>query len=136
MQFPLFFFSSFSNTHTAARLKADRATVPDPHLCVTQALRLGHLVGEVRLLESRGAHSLVHGRVSARRRVWRIQARLDQGLARFARDHGLELAGCKSVHVARFTGHQQKDLGSCQGGQLVRLRGEDSTCQERTDVVL
>lgn len=99
----------------------------DPHLCVTHALRLRHLVGEVRLLESRGAHSLVHGRVGAWRRVRRIQARLDQGLACFARDHGLEFAGRKSVHVARFTGHQQQDLGSCQGGQLVRLSGEDST---------
>lgn len=102
-------------------------TVPDPHLCVTHAFRLGHLVGEVRLLESRGAHSLVHGGVGAWRRVRRIQARLDQGLARLTRDHGLELAGGKSVHVARFAGHQQQDLGSRQGGQLVRLRGEHST---------
>lgn len=101
--------------------------MPGPHLCVTHALRLGHLVGEVRLLESRGAHPLVHGRVGARRRVRRIQARLDQGLARFARDHRLEFAGRKSVHVTRFTGHQQQDLGSGQGGQLVRLRGENST---------
>lgn len=106
------------------------STVPDPHLCVTHALRLGHLVGEVRLLESRGAHSLVHGRVGAWRRVRRIQARLDQGLARLTRDHGLELAGGKSVHVARFTGHQQQDLGSRQGGQLVRLRGENSTVRK------
>lgn len=107
-----------------------RPTVPDPHLCVPHALRLGHLVGEVGLLESRGAHPLVHGRVGAWRRVRRIQARLDQGLARFARDHGLEFAGRKRVHVACFTGHQQQDLGSRQGGQLVRLRAEKSTVRK------
>lgn len=93
------------------------------HLCVAHALRFGHLVGEVRLLEARGAHALVHGWVGAWRRVRRVEARLDQGLARLARDHGLEFARSKRVDVARFTGHQQQDLGARQGGQLVRLQG-------------
>lgn len=92
------------------------------HLCVAHALRFGHLVGEVRLLEARGAHALVHGGVGARRRVRRVEARLDQGLARLARDHGLEFARGERVDVARFAGHQQQDLGARQGGKLVRLR--------------
>lgn len=102
------------------------------HLCVAHALRFGHLVGEVRLLEARGAHALVHGGVRARRRVRRVEARLDQGLARLARDHGLQFARGERVDVARLTGHQQQDLGARQGGQLVRLRegGDNGRAQQ------
>lgn len=94
---------------------------PEAHLRVAHALRLRHLVGEIRLLEARGAHPLVHGGVGPRRRVRGVQARLDQGFARFAGDHGLKLAGGKGVDVTRFTGHQQQNLGSCEGGQFIRL---------------
>ena len=92
-----------------------------PHLCVTHALGLGHLVGEIRLLKARGAHALVHGRVGAGRRVWRVQACLDQGFARFTGDHGLEFSSGKGVDMTRFTGHEQQNLGSRQGGEFVRL---------------
>lgn len=76
------------------------------HLCVAHALRLRHLVGEVSLLKPGGAHALICGRVGARRRVWRVEACLDQGFARFTGDHGLEFASSKSVHVTRFAGHK------------------------------
>lgn len=100
-------------------------TVPDPHLCVTHALWLRHLVSEIRLLESCGTHTLVHGGVGAWWRVWWVQACLDQGFARFTCDHGLEFAGCKSVHMACFTGHQQQDLGSSQSGKFICLTEEE-----------
>ena len=46
---------------------------------------------------------------------------MDQGFACFACDHGLEFAGGESIDVACFTGHEQQDLGSRQGGEFVGL---------------
>lgn len=46
---------------------------------------------------------------------------MDQGLACFTCDHGLEFAGGKGVDVARFTGHKQQNLGSRQGGEFIGL---------------
>lgn len=100
-----------------------------PHLCVAHALRLRHLVGEVRLLKARGTHALVHRGVSAWWRVRRVEACLDQSFARFTCDHGLEFAGGKSVDVARFTGHEQQDLGSRQGGQFICLGKREKKIQ-------
>lgn len=93
-----------------------------PHLCVAHALRLRHLVGEVRLLKACGAHALVHRGVGARRRVRRVEACLDQSFARFTCDHRLEFAGGESVDVARFAGYKQQHLGSRQGGQFICLQ--------------
>lgn len=78
----------------------------DSNLCVAHALRLRHLIGEVRLLEARGAHALVRGGVGAWRWVRRVKARLDQSFARFTRDHGLEFARGKRVDMTRLTGHK------------------------------
>lgn len=96
------------------------------YLCVTHALRLRHLVGEVCLLKARGAHALVHGGVGARRRVWRVKACLDQGFARFACDHRLEFPGGESIDMTRFAGHQQQNLGSRQGREFIGL-GRDKS---------
>ena len=93
----------------------------DSHLCVTHTLWLRHLVGEVRLLEACGTHALVHRGIRARRWVRWVEACLDQGFACFTCDHGLEFAGSESVDVARFTGHKQQDLGSCQGREFIGL---------------
>lgn len=87
-----------------------------------RAVGLGHLVGEVGLLEAGGAHPLVGGGVGAGRRVGRVQAGLDQGLARLRRDHGLQLPGGERVHVSRLARHQQQHLSARQRRQLVRLQ--------------
>lgn len=54
---------------------------------------------------------------------------MDQSFARFTCDHGLEFAGGKSVDVARFTGHEQQDLGSRQGGQFICLGKREKKIQ-------
>lgn len=91
------------------------------YLGLPTAVRLGHLVGEVRLLKARGAHALVSGGVRARGRVWGVEARLDQRLPRLTGDHGLQLPCGKRVHMARLAGHQQQDLSARQRGELVGL---------------
>jgi len=91
------------------------------YLGLPTAVRLGHLVGEVRLLKARGTHALVSGRVRARGRVRGVEARLDQRLPRLTGDHGLQLTRGKRVHMARLAGHQQQDLSAGQRGKLVGL---------------
>lgn len=54
---------------------------------------------------------------------------MDQGFARFTCDHGLEFSGGESVHVARFTGHKQQNLGSRQGGEFIGLGKRKETIQ-------
>lgn len=120
-------YSEFCVHHLGDQSK----TLFDSHLCVAHALWLRHLVGEVRLLKARGTHALVHGGVRARWRIRRVEACLDQGFARFARDHGLEFAGGKSVDVACFTGHKQQNLGSRQGGEFICLGERKKTVEVR-----
>lgn len=103
-----------STAHTPRGARKDYLGLP-------AAVRLGHLVGEVGLLEARGTHALVRGGVGARGRVRGVEAGLDQRLPRLAGDHGLQLARGKRVHMARLAGHQQQDLGAGQRGQLVSL---------------
>lgn len=83
------------------------------HLGFSEALRFRHLIGEVSLLKACGTHALVCGWVWAWRRVWRVQARLDQSFARLTGNHGLKLARGERVHVARFTRHQEQHLRAC-----------------------
>lgn len=105
------------------------AEEPPTHLGFSETLGFGHLVGEVGLLEARGAHALVRGRVGARRRVRRVQAGLDQSFARLAGDHGLQLTRGERVDVTRLAGHQQQDLSSRERGELVRLQTHRNTRQ-------
>lgn len=81
------------------------------------------VVAELRLLEARRAHPLVAG-CSAAGRVRRVEARLDQRLARLRRDHRLQLPRGKRVDVARLGGHQEHHLGAGQRGQFVGLEGK------------
>lgn len=97
------------------------STAQEHYLGLPAAVRLGHLVGEVRLLKASGTHALVSGGVRARRRVRGIEARLDQRLPRLAGDHGLQLPRGKRVHMARLAGHQQQDLSASQRGELIGL---------------
>ena len=80
-------------------------------------------VRQLGLLEAGGRHALVLRR---RRRVRRVEARLDERLARLRRDHRLQLAGGERVHVTRLAGHQQHHLRPGQRRQLVRLVKSDS----------
>lgn len=91
------------------------------YLGLPAAVRLGHLVGEVRLLKTSGTHALVSGGVRAWGRVRGIEACLDQRLPRLAGDHGLQLPCGKRVHMARLASHQQQDLSASQCGELVGL---------------
>lgn len=91
------------------------------YLGLPAAVRLRHLVGEVRLLKTSGTHALVSGGVRAWGRVRGIEACLDQRLPRLAGDHGLQLPCGKRVHMARLAGHQQQDLSASQRGELVGL---------------
>lgn len=79
------------------------------------------VVRQLRFLEAGGGHALVAGRGPGRR-VRGVQAGLDEGLARLAGDHGLQLAGGEGVHVAGLGGHQEHHLGARQRGQLVCLQ--------------
>lgn len=65
-------------------------------------LLIGDVVGELRLLEAGGGHALVPAVAGggALRRVGRVQAGLDEPLARVGGDHGLQLARGERVHVA------------------------------------
>lgn len=65
---------------------------------------VGDIVAELRLLEARGRHPLVAA--TDARRIRRIEAGLDELLARLRGDHRLELPRGKCVDVARFAGHQ------------------------------
>lgn len=91
------------------------------------AVTLRHLVGEVGLLKARSAHSLVGGRVGARRRVRRVEAGLNQSFAGLRGDHRLQLPGGKRVHVTRLAGDQQQHLSPSQRGQLVGLQEGQQT---------
>lgn len=71
------------------------------------------VVGELGLLEAGGRHPLVAARRTDRR-IGRIQAGLDQRLARLAGDHRLQFAGGERVHVPGLRRHQQHHLGTGQ----------------------
>lgn len=91
------------------------------YLGLPAAVRLRHLVGEVRLLKTSGTHALVSGGVRAWGRVRGIEACLDQRLPRLTGDHGLQLPCGKRVHMACLAGHQQQDLSASQRGELIGL---------------
>lgn len=103
-------------------LAGERVRVRRPvhHLSYFRVL-VADVVREFRLLESGRRHALVPGSGSGRW-VRGVQARLDQRLARLARDHRLELAGSKRVHVAGLGCHQEHHLGAGQCREFVRLQ--------------
>lgn len=72
-------------------------------------LVVGDVVRQLGLLEAGGRHPLV-ARRARRRRIRAVQARLDQRLACFARDHRLKFARRECVHVASLARHQQHHL--------------------------
>lgn len=88
-------------------------------------LVVGNVVRQLGLLEAGRRHPLVPRR-AGRRRVRAVEARLDQGLARLARDHRLQLPRRERVHVAGLARDQQHHLRAGQRRQLVRLQAERS----------
>lgn len=92
---------------------------PVNHLPYFRVL-VGDVVGELGLLEAGGRHALVPA-ASPRRGIGGIQAGLDQSLARFGGDHGLEFARGEGVDVAGFGGDQEHHLGTSEGGEFVGL---------------
>jgi len=83
---------------------------------------VGDVVAELRLLESGGRHPLIAATDAGR--IRRVEAGLDELLARLRGDHRLQLARGKCVHVARLAGHQQHHLRPGQRGQLVGLQAK------------
>ena len=88
-------------------------------------------VRQLRLLEARGRHPLVH---RAAGRIRRVEARLDQRLSRLRGDHRLQLPRREGVDVARLARHQQHHLSSCQRRQFVGLteKGQQSAAVGRS----
>lgn len=88
------------------------------------AILIGDVVGQFGFLEPCRGHALIPGAAAAaaRRRVRRVQARLDQRLPRLGRDHRLQLPRRERVHVPRLRRHQQHHLRPRQRRQLVRLQ--------------
>lgn len=74
---------------------------------------IADVVRELGFLEAGGGHALVTPG-ARRRRVGRIQTRLDQRLARLARDHRLQLPRRERVHVACLRSHEEHHLRSRQ----------------------
>ena len=72
------------------------------------------VVAELRLLEAGGRHALVASARSRRRRVRRVEARLDQCFAGLGGNHRLQLARGERVDVTGLRGDQQHDLGPRQ----------------------
>lgn len=59
-------------------------------------------VSQLRLLEARRRHALIH---CARWRIRRVEARLDQRFARLGRDHRLKFPCSEGVDVSCLAGH-------------------------------